>query len=677
MPPATYRRAGGGHSSNRPIARRGARLLRRTSGKGAAASAPSFSPLSLTPALWIDPSDAATVTISGSSGAYIGANGLVLPGSGANYATTPLGAHNTITNSLDVIVKATATSWADATYRYLASARSGLAGWGFWIDTAGSGKLGFSISSIADYTSTVGTGFSAGTTNWVRVTRDHVSGDVTFYTSSDGSSWTQLGTTVAGSTVGMGTPTGTALNVGYAQSTLPFAGSIQRCIVKSGIAGTTVFDADFDAATPFVSAFTESALGAPVYVVSSTATSSTASYGYVGPTGLVLSGSGAGYATAPDIAAYTVTDEFEVLIKAQAVDWTPAAIQTLLSTKAAGVTAGFKVTLNTNGTLMFSAATGAANQDTTSSAAVPFTDGSTGYIKITNKTGVGVTFYTSTDGSSYSQLGTVGATIGAGWDAATGPYVGIRTDGQFPFMGTIMRVAFGTTIGGAYAFDANFAGAADYCTSFTESSSNAATVTITATNTPANAAGACVSQINDKSGNARHLTQGTLANMPKYWNGVAGSNILVFDGTSDNLVRAGAIVSQPDTVFLVARHVALVANEHFLDSSVTTTRQMVSGSPNWQIYAYNLVPLDSGVPGDTAWHQLTALFNGASSKLRKDGTQIASGTAGAGALADILVGSGNGGQYTSCWIGEFFITPADDSANTSAESYMKAKWSTP
>jgi hypothetical protein len=54
------------------------------------------------------------------------------------------------------------------------------------------------------YTSTAATGFTNGTINWIRVTRDRTSGDVKFYTAADSNtdpgSWTQLGTTVSGTT---------------------------------------------------------------------------------------------------------------------------------------------------------------------------------------------------------------------------------------------------------------------------------------------------------------------------------------------------------------------------------------------------------------------------------------------------------------------------------------------
>lgn len=102
---------------------------------------------------------------------------------------------------------------------------------------------------------------------WLRVAFIKNSGGnsiVRYYWSHDGSNWTQWGADVT-------TPTFSYPNVsnpfyvgtiGMNIGGYPPVTCIQRVILKDGINGTTVVDADFDAATPGVTSFTESSVNA-------------------------------------------------------------------------------------------------------------------------------------------------------------------------------------------------------------------------------------------------------------------------------------------------------------------------------------------------------------------------------------------------------------------------------
>jgi hypothetical protein len=83
----------------------------------------SFSPLDLSLGLWIDPSDESTVTIDASSGAYIGATGLVCSGVTANIALLPTAGVSTPLVDIDCRVKATTSDWTPTNYRGLVSCR--------------------------------------------------------------------------------------------------------------------------------------------------------------------------------------------------------------------------------------------------------------------------------------------------------------------------------------------------------------------------------------------------------------------------------------------------------------------------------------------------------------------------------------------------------------------------
>lgn len=112
---------------------------------------------------------------------------------------------------------------------------------------------------------------------WLRVAFIKNSGGnsiVRYYWSHDGSNWLQWGADVT-------TPTFSYPNVsnpfyigsiGSSVGSYPAATCIQRVILKNGIGGTTVVDADFDAATPGVTSFTESANGRTVNILSSAPT---------------------------------------------------------------------------------------------------------------------------------------------------------------------------------------------------------------------------------------------------------------------------------------------------------------------------------------------------------------------------------------------------------------------
>lgn len=512
----------------------------------AAAGATGFSPLHLPNlAVWIDPSDASTATISASAGAYIGDAGLVLGGSGTNHAVTIDVAAVRPTGDFTLVADVTATDWTPAAAVHIASSgntsTTANTNWHLYLDTSGNVVLSRPTGSTArTYTSTVATGVSDGTRKKIKATFDQDNGasasEVRFYLSDDGTNWSQLGDAVTNASTAAGNSNTTAPRFGLDSSNVAnFTGTIHRVALWSDLTSTTkVLDVDFDAATPYVSTFTGAALGMPVYVVSSTATSATATYSYVGPNGLVMPGTGANYASAPDINAYDATAEAEIVVRASLVDWTPAAVCTLLSHINAST--GLRLDVHTDGTLKL--VTNAATS--TSTVANSFTDGAAYWLKATYSDAADeVKFFWAADAeaepTSWTQLGTTVTQTSALSASTSALFVGCAASNSQVCAGTVIRAVLRSTIGGSAVFDANFQNAPDYATSFVESSANAATVTITATNTPANAAGAIVSQLNDKSGYGRNLTQSTASSMPKLWHGRNGRTCIVFDNSNDSI----------------------------------------------------------------------------------------------------------------------------------------------
>jgi hypothetical protein len=175
---------------------------------------------------------------------------LRLPGSGT--VSTPSSGALAITGDIDIRVKASLDSWSvsggDGYADLIAKQDSGTNAYGLYVRT--SGYLAFDSSVMSTAASTTPTGFANGSTHWVRVTRVASTGVVTFYTSSDGVIWTQLGSSVAGLS-GALTTNSAPIDVGtYNSGAGEFlTGNVYYAEVRSGINGTVVASPDFTAAS--------------------------------------------------------------------------------------------------------------------------------------------------------------------------------------------------------------------------------------------------------------------------------------------------------------------------------------------------------------------------------------------------------------------------------------------
>ena len=84
--------------------------------------------------------------------------------------------------------------------------------------------------------------------------------------------------------------------------------------------------------------------------------------------------------------------------------------------------------------------------------------------------------------------------------------------------------------------------------------------------------GSTVSQWNDKSSNARHASQATVANQPTYTaNGLNGKPVLTFDGVNDFLQATSFTGSRIVSVMMVASTNNTAQNQYLLDESNTAT----------------------------------------------------------------------------------------------------------
>lgn len=188
--------------------------------------------------------------------------------------------------------------------------------------------------------------------------------------------------------------------------------------------------------------------------------------------------------SAPDSAALDITGDIDLRCELAADDWTPAATSGLLG-KWDGGTTSYLLWVNTAGTLsLFWVDSGGTTRSATSTVATGFTDGARKWVRGTldvdnGAAGRDIRFFTSDDGVTWTQLGTTVTQAGTTSIRAgtalmkVGEVSGTRMAGKF------YRAQVLSGIGGTVVFDANMSVLTSGTqTTFTESSSNAATVTV-------------------------------------------------------------------------------------------------------------------------------------------------------------------------------------------------------
>ena len=149
--------------------------------------------------------------------------------------------------------------------------------------------------------------------------------------------------------------------------------------------------------------------------------------------------------------------------------------------------------------------------------------------------------------------------------------------------------------------------------------------------------GSTVSQWNDKSGKARNATQGTANNQPAYSLAARnGKNVLSFDGSNDTLITSDFTVSQPHSIFVVAKRAAGGVNQNFTDGgSAGRAAVYWANTDSWGIFAG--LAVTSATSTDQNWHLFSASFNTTASTLRLDGATIAQGHAGTNSYTGLRI----------------------------------------
>lgn len=398
---------------------------------------------------------------------------------------------------------------------------------------------------------------------------------------------------------------------------------------------------------------------------------------------LCLNGVAGNYASAPDSVTLSITGDIDVRAYVALDDWTPAAERAIITKyTSTGNQRSFLLSVisaseGTAGSLrLYWSEDGAVNKTATSTAPVSVSDFGTLGIRATldiNNGGVyNATFYTSSDFVSWTQLGgvVVGASATSLFDSTAGVNLGTYNAGANGMMfGRVYRAQIYNGINGTLAFDANFSLPAKLATSFTESSVNAATVTI-------NTTGGLGARICG----ARDLVNMTVANQPILTIAATG-NYLTFDGSNDYLKAAAFAQPQPVTRMTAGSQVTWTSGDYLWDgASAANTGALIqtTATPQLNLNAGSSVAANTDFTLNTNFI-FTEIINGASSSLQADKLTATTGNAGAGVPNGITIGASgatpaaNFGNITfSERVSYGSLTAAQIAA---VQQYLARKWS--
>lgn len=361
-------------------------------------------------------------------------------------------------------------------------------------------------------------------------------------------------------------------------------------------------------------------------------------------------GGSANYISTPDSVPNSVTGDIEIQASVASVDWTPAVSGDIISKWGNGVTnQSWMVRLTTTGTLtLFFSTTGSNTLSATSSAAVPFADGSRGWIKVTRASASGnVNFATSTDGIAWTALGVQQtSTAGNIFDGASAVQVSGYT-GAGSWIGNAYYAAILDGIGGTVVAKMDAAQAAHNATSWTSSTGEVWTV---------NQSGAVPAQI-------------------------VGNSLVLFNGTNYFMQTATFPLAQPTVVYWVGRQITWTSDDNIYDgfgSSNRMTLAQLPSTPSLALYAGS----GSGTNGNTGLPLattgiVTALLSGAASLLRVNRNAPTTGDPGAHApngltLGSLYTGGSNGNQVTHEVL--MFAGAHDRATQDRAIQFLGRKW---
>lgn len=200
-----------------------------------------------------------------------------------------------------------------------------------------------------------------------------------------------------------------------------------------------------------------------------------------------------------------------------------------------------------------------------------------------------------------------------------------------------------------------------------------------------------VSEWRSKVGTSLVASQTVALNRPAYTTaGRNGRNVVTFDGSNDFLTTSTLSINQPFTIVWIGNSTGSAPNAspalgpYICDGSTSGTRVAIAwnGSATTAdngrpfMFAGSVIQPSAGATAYNAWSVVSAVFNGASSRMRANGSEVASGNAGATNITALSLGerfanSLNITQFNGPW-GAFLIYSAamTDAQCLSVERYL-------
>ena len=145
-----------------------------------------------------------------------------------------------------------------------------------------------------------------------------------------------------------------------------------------------------------------------------------------------------------------------------------------------------------------------------------------------------------------------------------------------------------------------------------------------------------VSQWDDQSGNANHITQGTAGNRPIR----QADGSILFDGTDDYLISSAFTLNQPHTRYILLKQVSWASGDEWSDGAVNNTGTLYqkTTTPRIGTYAGSFGPENDDLAVGT-YAVLIAVFNGASSVLQINSGTATTGDVGAANMGGFIIGA--------------------------------------
>lgn len=121
---------------------------------------------------------------------------------------------------------------------------------------------------------------------------------------------------------------------------------------------------------------------------------------------------------------------------------------------------------------------------------------------------------------------------------------------------------------------------------------------------------------------------------------ISGNEVGHFNGPSDRLLlNFGSTIAQPGTIIISLSNTSVNTSRVIVTGSSTTLRWQISVDGSSNVIGFAGATLDSTINVPIGAKVLTYEFNGASSKIRINGTQTASGNMGTQGTNQLTVGS--------------------------------------